>query len=56
MILLQLFFTYLPVMNSAFGSAPIGLEEWGVIVGASSIVYAVIEFEKWLRRRREEKH
>jgi Ca2+-transporting ATPase len=53
MVLLQLLFTYLPVMNSAFGSRPIGLEEWGIIFVASSIVYCVIECEKWLRRRLE---
>lgn len=51
MVLLQLLFTYLPVMNRAFGSRPIGLKEWVVIVGASSIVYCVIECEKWFRRR-----
>lgn len=53
MVLLQLLFTYLPAMNSAFGSRPIGLKEWGIIIAASSIVYCVIECEKWIRRRRE---
>ncbi|MBW4055206.1 MAG: cation-transporting P-type ATPase [Proteobacteria bacterium] len=53
MVLLQLLFTYLPAMNSAFGSCPIGLTEWVVIIGASTIVYCVIECEKWIRRRRE---
>jgi len=53
MVLLQLLFTYLPAMNSAFGSCPIGIKEWGVIIGASTIVYSVIECEKWIRRRRE---
>ncbi len=51
MVLLQLLFTYLPAMNSAFGSQPIALKDWGVIIGASSLVYCVIECEKWLRRR-----
>lgn len=49
MVFLQLLFTYLPAMNSAFGSQPIDLMEWGIIISASSIVYCVIEFEKWLR-------
>jgi len=53
MVLLQLLFTYLPAMNSAFGSCPIGIKEWGVIIGASTIVYCVIECEKWIRRGRE---
>ena len=51
MILLQLLFTYLPAMNSAFGSKPIGLREWGVILGASFVIYIVIEAEKSLRHR-----
>ena len=52
MILLQLMFTYLPVMNSAFGSRPIGLREWGLILGASFGIYLVIELEKSLRYRK----
>jgi len=51
MVMLQLFFTYLPVMNTAFGSQPIGLRQWGLIIGTSLIVYIVIEGEKWLRNR-----
>ena len=51
MIVLQLLFTYLPAMHSAFGSQQIGLREWGIILGASCIIYIVIEVEKWLRRR-----
>ena len=47
----QLLFTYLPVMNSAFGSRPIGLREWGLILVASFVIYIVIEFEKSLRQR-----
>jgi Ca2+-transporting ATPase len=52
MILLQLLFTYLPAMNSAFGSRPIGLSQWGLILSASFVVYIVIEFEKWIRSRK----
>ncbi len=50
MVLLQLLFTYLPVMNIAFGSHSIGLREWGLIMSASFVVYVVIELEKWIRR------
>lgn len=50
MILLQLLFTYLPVMNTAFSSEPIGLREWGLIIVSSFIIYIVIEVEKWIRR------
>ena len=52
MVLLQLLFTYLPVMNTAFGSQAIGLGEWGLIISASLVVYIVIEVEKWLRGRK----
>jgi Ca2+-transporting ATPase len=54
MVLLQLLFTYLPAMHTAFGSQSIGLREWGLIISASFIVYILIEFEKWLRNRKEE--
>jgi Ca2+-transporting ATPase len=53
MIILQLMFTYHPLMNMAFGSRPIALSDWGLIVFASTIVYVVIECEKWLRRKVE---
>ena len=49
MVLLQLLFTYLPVMHTAFGSQSIGVREWRLIIGASLVVYIVIEFEKWIR-------
>jgi len=52
MVLLQMLFTYLPIMNTAFGSQPIGLRQWGVIIGTSLVVYIVVECEKWLRHRR----
>jgi Ca2+-transporting ATPase len=51
MVLLQLVFTYLPAMHTAFGSQPIGWREWGLILGASLIVFIVIELEKWIRYR-----
>jgi len=53
MVILQLLFTYLPVMNRTFGSRPIALMDWMIILGASGVVYCVIETEKWLRRMRE---
>jgi Ca2+-transporting ATPase len=51
MVLLQMFFTYIPVMNRAFGSYPINLKAWFIIILASTAVYSVIEFEKMIRRR-----
>ncbi len=52
MILLQLLFTYVPLMNSALSSAPISAASWGRIVGVGLAGYLIVEAEKWLRRRR----
>ncbi|MDD2734745.1 MAG: cation-transporting P-type ATPase [Desulfuromonadaceae bacterium] len=52
MLLLQMLFTYLPAMHTAFGSQSIGLREWGLIIGASVVVYIIIEFDKWIRNRK----
>jgi cation-transporting ATPase F len=49
MMVVQIVYTYLPVMNRLFQSAPIDLAAWGRIVAAGIIVFAIIEFEKWLR-------
>jgi calcium-translocating P-type ATPase len=51
MIGLQLLMTYVPTMNLLFGTAPIGLAEWGLILGGSFSIFAVVAIEKWLRRR-----
>lgn len=48
-IVAQLFFTYLPVINQLFHTAPIPLESWlriGLVALASFIV---VELEKWCR-------
>jgi Ca2+-transporting ATPase len=54
MLLLQSGFTYLPWMNQALGSAPIGLDAWGRVLTVAVIGYVIVELEKWLRRRRVE--
>ena len=51
MIILQLLFTYLPVMNQLFHTVPISLEAWSIIVGLGLVTYLVVEFEKWIQRR-----
>ena len=47
----QLLFTYAPVMNRLFHSAPISAAAWLRIVGVAVTVFLVVEVEKWLRRR-----
>jgi cation-transporting P-type ATPase F len=49
MIAAQLFFTYAPVMNRLFHSAPISAEAWLHILGVAVSAYAVVGFEKWIR-------
>ncbi len=51
MLALQLLFTYAPVMNWLFHTAPIGLAEWGRVVAVGVGAYAVVGVEKWIRRR-----
>ena len=49
MLIAQLFFTYAPIMNRLFHSAPISLEAWLRIVAIGIAVYFAVGFEKWLR-------
>jgi len=55
MVLLQLLFTYAPFMNVALRSAPIDGTAWALVLGFSLMVYGIVECEKWLRRRVEER-
>ena len=50
MTLLQLLFTYNPIMNQIFGSEPIGTAEWSLVLGTGLLIYTVIGIEKWLTR------
>jgi Ca2+-transporting ATPase len=53
MLLLQIMYTYLPIMNKLFQSAPISMEAWLRIVLAGVIAYQIVEFEKWVQGRRK---
>ncbi len=52
MFLLQLAYTYLPVMQQLFASAAIGAGAWARIAAAGLFVYLVVEGEKRLLYRR----
>ncbi len=52
MILLQAAFTYLPVMQSIFSSAPLGWAEWWRILAFSAVGFGLVELEKELTARR----
>ena len=52
LLLVQLAFVYLPVMNDVFGSRPLPAQTWAVIVVTALGVFVAVELEKWWRRRR----
>jgi Ca2+-transporting ATPase len=55
MLAVQLAFTYAPVMNDLFRTAPISGGSWLRIIAVAAVVFLAVEFEKWLRfgRRRD---
>jgi cation-transporting ATPase F len=53
MVLLQLAFTYVPLMNTIFQSGPIDAKEWMVILASSVVVFLLAEADKWRFRRKE---
>ena len=48
MLVLQLAMTYVPAMNAAFGTAPIGLQAWAEIGAFALFSSLLIGLEKWL--------
>ncbi len=50
MIVLQMTFTYAPIMNTLMSSAPIGIEDWARIVAVGFAGYLVVEIDKGIRR------
>ncbi len=51
-IVFQLAFTYWGGLQTLFGTAPISLSDWGIIILTASSVLFLVEGEKWLVRRR----
>jgi Ca2+-transporting ATPase len=56
MILLQIGFTYIPVMNEIFQSKPIGIESWLKIIGVSVTTFLIIEITKFVSNRLNLRH
>jgi magnesium-transporting ATPase (P-type) len=50
-VLLQLAFTYTPLMQAVFGSVGLSPQEWGKVLAAGLLVFCVAEFEKLVVRR-----
>ncbi|MEN6375848.1 MAG: cation-transporting P-type ATPase [Smithella sp.] len=55
MVVLQLIFTYLPAMNTAFHSSPIAPEAWARIMVVGSLVMVTVGIEKWTVRKKNRK-
>ncbi len=51
MIALQLAFTYLPVLNRIFQTAPIGLQDWLSILALAVLAWGIVEMDKTWRAR-----
>ncbi len=46
--LLQLAVVYVPFLQAAFHTEPIGLQEWSIILGAGGLLFLMEESRKWL--------
>ena len=51
MLVLQIFYTYLPIMNRMFHSASIGKDSWARVVLAGIGTYVIVEAEKNFRKK-----
>lgn len=51
LIALQAFILYVPFMNTAFGTVPLGFEYWLIPVGFGILVFTLVEIEKTISRR-----
>jgi len=51
MVALQVAFTYAPLLNRLFHSRPLGLREWGLIIGVAAVTHVVVEGSKWMSQR-----
>ncbi len=52
MAVMQLLFTYLPLLNRLFHTVPIGVDSWLRILGVGILSHWLISLEKWSTRRR----
>ncbi|PKH00220.1 cation-transporting P-type ATPase [Paraglaciecola sp. MB-3u-78] len=56
MMFLQLLFTYVPIMNSWFSSAPISAQAWLRVFGGGLLIFALVGLEKHWRFRNRSHH
>jgi Ca2+-transporting ATPase len=48
---LQMMVVYLPFFNAAFKTQPLSLQELGICIAMSLVVFHAVELEKWVRKR-----
>ncbi len=51
-VVLQLLFTYAPIMQTLFGTEPLAPLAWAWCIGAGLLVFGLVELEKLVLRRR----
>ena len=51
LLILQIALTYLPTMNTVFGTTPIGGAYWFFPISIGMLVFVVVELEKWILRK-----
>lgn len=54
--MLQMMVVYVPFFNEPFRTQPLTTEELLIVVAISSVVFWVVEIEKWFRRRYARRH
>lgn len=52
LLILQLLFTYLPLMQQLFGTAALDAAAWGRIIAVGLLLFLIIELEKYILRRK----
>ena len=53
LVVLQIAFVYLPVLNSWFGSAPVGFFGWMIPLAFAVVIFVLMEVVKAMLRFRE---
>lgn len=51
LIVFQMAFTYLPIMNTLFGTTPLDIEGWVFPLITGILVFVYVELEKWISRK-----
>lgn len=51
LVLFQAIFTYVPYMNTLFGTSPIGISSWIYVLFAGLMVFVIVEIEKLVAKK-----